>query len=125
MLIFGTLILDVIICMHMLHQLSCISVSIGFYIVLSFQSVVMLIDQQELSVMVFSTDETTNKVVVSAGVPQKGDKGKLDVSEWLSNALGPLKGRCGKGKGGLATGQVSILLTTHTVAEEIRNTFRS
>jgi len=65
-------------------------------------------DKQGLSVMVFSTDESTNKAVVCAGVPEKGDKGKLDVSEWLSNALGPLKGRCGKGKGGLATGQVSI-----------------
>ena len=58
--------------------------------------------------MVFSTDQSKNKAVVCAGVPEKGDKGKLDVSEWLSNALGPLKGRCGKGKGGLATGQVSI-----------------
>jgi hypothetical protein len=69
----------------------------------------MFADKQGLSVMVFSTDESTNKAVVCAGVPEKGDKGKLDVSEWLSNALGPLKGRCGKGKGGLATGQVSIL----------------
>jgi alanyl-tRNA synthetase len=68
----------------------------------------MFTDKQGLPVMVFSTDETTNKAVVCAGVPEKGDKGKLDVSEWLSNALGPLKGRCGKGKGGLATGQVSI-----------------
>jgi alanyl-tRNA synthetase len=68
----------------------------------------MFTDKQGLPVMVFSTDETTNKAVVCAGVPDKGDKGKLDVSEWLSNALGPLKGRCGKGKGGLATGQVSI-----------------
>lgn len=68
----------------------------------------MFADKQGLSVMVFSTDESTNKAVVCAGVPEKGDKGKLDVSEWLTNALGPLKGRCGKGKGGLATGQVSI-----------------
>lgn len=66
----------------------------------------LLVDQQELSVMVFSTDKTTNKAVVCAGVPEKAVKGKLDVSEWLSNALGPLKGRCGKGKSGLATGQV-------------------
>lgn len=58
--------------------------------------------------MVFSTDETTNKAVVCAGVPEKGDKGKqLEVTEWLTAALEPLKGRCGKGKGGLATGQVS------------------
>jgi alanyl-tRNA synthetase len=46
--------------------------------------------------------------VVCAGVPEKLDKGKgLEVSEWLTTALGPLKGRCGKGKAGLATGQVS------------------
>lgn len=69
--------------------------------------------------MVFSTDESTNKAVVCAGVPEKGDKGKLDVSEWLSNALGPLKGRCGKGKGGLATGQVSILSSDSKCPTEI------
>lgn len=60
--------------------------------------------------MVFSTDESTNKAVVCAGVPEKGNNSKeLDVSEWLTAALGPLKGRCGKGKGGLATGQVCFL----------------
>ena len=65
-------------------------------------------DAQGISAMVFSTDETTNKAVVCAGVPEMGDKGKhLEVSEWLTAALGPLKGRCGKGKGGLASGQVS------------------
>lgn len=74
----------------------------------------MFTDKQGLSVMVFSTDESTNKAVVCAGVPEKGDKGKLDVSEWLTNALGPLKGRCGKGKGGLATGQVSIYPMTNS-----------
>lgn len=58
--------------------------------------------------MVFSTDETTKKAVVCAGVPPKGNQGKqLEVSEWLTTALQPLKGRCGKGKGGLATGQVT------------------
>lgn len=57
--------------------------------------------------MVFSRDETTNKVVVCAGVPEKGGNAKqLEVSQWLEEALGPLNGRCGKGKGGLATGQV-------------------
>ncbi|CAN7131186.1 unnamed protein product [Brassica rapa subsp. narinosa] len=60
-----------------------------------------------MSIMVFSTDETTNKAVVCAGVPDKSDKFKqLDVTEWLTTALGPLKGRCGKGKSGLASGQV-------------------
>ncbi|KAK2642529.1 hypothetical protein Ddye_024292 [Dipteronia dyeriana] len=39
-------------------------------------------------------------------VPEKSDNSKqLDVSEWLTAALEPLKGRCGKGKGGLASGQ--------------------
>jgi len=60
-----------------------------------------------MSIMVFSTDESTNKAVVCAGVPEKSDQFKpLDVTEWLTTALGPLKGRCGKGKGGLASGQV-------------------
>lgn len=67
----------------------------------------MVIFGQGMPAMVFSTDETTNKAVVCAGVP--GDKGKqLEVSEWLTAAMGPLKGRGGKGKGGLATGQVSV-----------------
>ena len=74
----------------------------------------MVADEQGISVMVFSTDKSTNKAVVCAGVPEKGDKGKLDVTEWLTNALEPLKGRCGKGKGGLATGQVSIRLNSST-----------
>lgn len=40
-----------------------------------------------------------------AGVPDKSDKFKqLDVTEWLTAALGPLKGRCGKGRSGLASG---------------------
>jgi len=78
----------------------------------------MLAGKQGLSVMVFSTDESTNKAVICAGVPEKGDKGKLDVGEWLSNALGPLKGRCGKGKGGLATGQVSYWLITLIYAQK-------
>lgn len=69
----------------------------------------MMVDgRQGISAMVFSTDETTNKAVVCAGVPEKGGKSKvLEVTDWLTAALEPLKGRCGKGKGGLATGQVS------------------
>ncbi|XP_027355094.1 alanine--tRNA ligase isoform X1 [Abrus precatorius] len=84
----------------------CIShVDVGLDVAAVREAVTKVMDQKGLSVMVFSTDGSTNKAVVCAGVPEKGDKGKLDVSEWLSNALGPLKGRCGKGKGGLATGQ--------------------
>ncbi|KAK9275218.1 hypothetical protein L1049_022480 [Liquidambar formosana] len=70
------------------------------------EAVLKVREQKGISVMVFSTDETTNKAVVYAGVPEKGDSSKqLEVSEWLTAALGPLKGRCGKGKGGLAQGQ--------------------
>ncbi|KAK7264134.1 hypothetical protein RJT34_31738 [Clitoria ternatea] len=84
----------------------CIShVDVGLDVAAVREAVTKVMDQKGLSVMVFSTDGSTNKAVVCAGVPEKGDKGKLDVSEWLSNALGPLNGRCGKGKGGLATGQ--------------------
>jgi hypothetical protein len=71
-----------------------------------------LLFKQGLSVMVFSTDQSKNKAVVCAGVPEKGDKSEIDVSVWLSKALEPLKGRCGKGKGGVATGQVSNYSTT-------------
>ncbi|MBA0682792.1 hypothetical protein Goari_024485 [Gossypium aridum] len=70
------------------------------------EAVSKVIQQKGMPVMVFSIDETTNKAVVYAGVPEKSEQSKLlEVSEWLTNALGPLKGRCGKGKGGLATGQ--------------------
>ncbi|OIW08834.1 hypothetical protein TanjilG_16415 [Lupinus angustifolius] len=80
-------------------------VDVGLDVAAVREAVTKVMQQQGLSVMVFSTDESTNKAVVCAGVPEKGDGEKLDVSEWLSNALGPLKGKCGKGKGGLATGQ--------------------
>uniref|UniRef100_I1LPK4 Alanine--tRNA ligase n=1 Tax=Glycine max TaxID=3847 RepID=I1LPK4_SOYBN len=84
----------------------CIShVDVGLDVAAVREAVTKVMDQKGLSVMVFSTDESTNKAVVCAGVPEKGGQGKLDVADWLSNALGPLKGRCGKGKGGLATGQ--------------------
>ncbi|XWS39564.1 hypothetical protein CRYUN_Cryun18bG0066100 [Craigia yunnanensis] len=70
------------------------------------EAVSKVIQQKGMPVMVFSIDETTNKAVVYAGVPEKSEQSKLlEVSEWLTNALGPLKGRCGIGKGGLATGQ--------------------
>ncbi|KAK9683990.1 hypothetical protein RND81_10G179400 [Saponaria officinalis] len=70
------------------------------------EAVQKVIQQKGISVMVLSVDETANKAVVYAGVPDKGNTWKgLEVSEWLTTALGPLKGRCGKGKGGLAQGQ--------------------
>lgn len=64
---------------------------------------------QGMSIMFFSTEEVTNKVVVCAGVPGKSDQQKrLDAVEWLGTAMGPLNGRYGKrkGKDGLASGQV-------------------
>ncbi|XP_022743094.1 alanine--tRNA ligase-like isoform X2 [Durio zibethinus] len=70
------------------------------------EAVSKVIQQKGIPVMVFSIDETINKAIVYAGVPLKSEQSKLlEVSEWLTNALGPLKGRCGRGKGGLATGQ--------------------
>ncbi|VVA14736.1 PREDICTED: alanine--tRNA ligase [Prunus dulcis] len=83
----------------------CVShVDVGLDAAAVREAVVKVIEKKGMPAMVFSTDETTNKAVVCAGVP--GDKGnQLEVSEWLTASLGPLKGRCGKGKGGLATGQ--------------------
>ncbi|CAN8302991.1 unnamed protein product [Cochlearia groenlandica] len=70
------------------------------------EAVSKVMEKKGMSIMVFSTDETTNKAAVCAGVPDKSDQFKrLDVTEWLTTALGPLKGRCGKGKSGLASGQ--------------------
>lgn len=70
------------------------------------EAVLKVRQQKGISVMVFSTDESTNKAVVYAGVPEKEEKFKgLEVAEWLTVALGPLKGKCGKGKAGLAQGQ--------------------
>ncbi|KAL3591736.1 hypothetical protein D5086_010376 [Populus alba] len=85
----------------------CIShVDVGLDAAAVREAVLKVLERKGISAMVFSTDESTNKVVVCAGVPEKLDKGKgLEVSEWLTTALGPLKGRCGKGKAGLATGQ--------------------
>eukprot|EP00257_Ricinus_communis_P022363 XP_015582068.1 alanine--tRNA ligase [Ricinus communis] len=85
----------------------CISrVDVGLDAAAVREAVSKVLQKKGLSAMVFSIDETTNKVVVCAGVAEKGDKSKqLEVSEWLTAALKPLNGRCGKGKGGLATGQ--------------------
>lgn len=85
----------------------CVShVEVGLDAAAVREAVLKVIEQKGMPVMVFSTDETTNKAVVCAGVPEKSDQSKrLEVSEWLTAALQPLKGRCGKGKGGLASGQ--------------------
>ncbi|RVW65169.1 Alanine--tRNA ligase [Vitis vinifera] len=53
----------------------CIShVDVGLDTTAVREAVLKVIEQKGISVMIFSTDETTNKVVVYAGVPQKGDK---------------------------------------------------
>lgn len=61
---------------------------------------------QGMSIMVLSKDETTNKVVVCAGVPDKSDQ--LDAIEWLTIAMAPINGKCRKEKGkhGRVSGQV-------------------
>ncbi|XP_010500574.1 PREDICTED: alanine--tRNA ligase [Camelina sativa] len=82
------------------------------------EAVSKVMEKKGMSIMVFSTDEGTNKAVVCAGVPDKSDQFKqLDVAEWLTTALGPLKGRCGKGKGGLASGQGTDASQVHAALD--------
>ncbi|KAF5749898.1 alanine--tRNA ligase [Tripterygium wilfordii] len=66
------------------------------------EAVLKVLKQKGISVMVFSTDQDTNKVVACAGVPEGME---LDASEWLKEALEPLNGKGGRGKGGIASGQ--------------------
>ena len=60
---------------------------------------------QGLPIMVFSTDEASNKAVIYAGVPPDAPNG-FKVLDWLTPSIAPLKGRGGGGKNGLAQGQV-------------------
>ncbi|KAK2990010.1 hypothetical protein RJ640_004688 [Escallonia rubra] len=85
----------------------CVShVSVGSDTAAIREAVVKVMEQKGIAVMVFSKDETANKTLVCAGVPEKGDKSKqLKVLDWLKAALEPLKGKGGGGKGGLAQGQ--------------------
>ncbi|THG00651.1 hypothetical protein TEA_011320 [Camellia sinensis var. sinensis] len=87
----------------------CISrVNVGLDTTAMREAVVKVMDEKGIADMVFSTDETANKALVCAGVPEKGDKCKqLKVLEWLVAALKPLNGKGGGGKGGLAQGQGS------------------
>ncbi|KAM7495568.1 hypothetical protein LguiB_030177 [Lonicera macranthoides] len=87
----------------------CIShVSVGSDTTAIREAVVKVMEQKGMAAMVFSTDENANKTVVCAGVPEKGDKSKqLKVVDWLKKALGPVDGKGGGGKGGLAQGQGS------------------
>ncbi|KAF5933396.1 hypothetical protein HYC85_029567 [Camellia sinensis] len=77
-----------------------------------------------IAIMVFSTDETANKALVCAGVPEKGDKCKqLKMLEWLVAALKPLKEKGGGGKCGLAQGQVGnfLLVTNRKILKCLRS----
>ncbi|KAM3381587.1 alanine-tRNA ligase [Capsicum galapagoense] len=72
------------------------------------EAVVKVMEQKGMAVLVFSKDEAANKVLVCAGVPEKGDKcQQLNVKDWLNAALKPLGGKGGGGKGGLAQGQAT------------------
>ncbi|URD94289.1 DHHA1 domain [Musa troglodytarum] len=71
------------------------------------EAVLKVLELQGLAVMVFSTDETLNKAVVYAGVPNTGSKTGLAVLEWLNEVMKPLKGKGGGGKNGIAQGQGS------------------
>ncbi|KAF8082899.1 hypothetical protein N665_0802s0012 [Sinapis alba] len=85
-----------------------IQLDVGLDLVAVREAVYEVKENKGMSIMVFSTDVITNKVFVCAGVPDKQDQPKqLDSVEWLTTALCPLNGRCGKGKGkdGLASGQ--------------------
>ncbi|KAM3292954.1 hypothetical protein ACQJBY_036525 [Aegilops geniculata] len=59
-----------------------------------------------LPIMVFSTDEASNKAVIYAGVPPDAPNG-FKVLDWLTPSIAPLKGKGGGGKNGLAQGQGS------------------
>lgn len=61
---------------------------------------------QDLPIMLFSTDEATNKAVIYAGVPPSAAN-SLKVLDWLTPSIAPLKGKGGGGKNGIAQGQVS------------------
>uniref|UniRef100_A0A0D9XI82 Alanine--tRNA ligase n=1 Tax=Leersia perrieri TaxID=77586 RepID=A0A0D9XI82_9ORYZ len=62
--------------------------------------------EKDLPIILFSTDEATNKAIVYAGVPpSSGDS--LKVLDWLTPSIAPLKGKGGGGKNGVAQGQGS------------------
>ncbi|XAR54282.1 Alanine--tRNA ligase [Bertholletia excelsa] len=84
----------------------CISrINVGIDTTALREAVVKVMEQKEMPVMVFSTDETASSALVCAGVPEKFKQ--IKVLEWLVEALKPLKGKGGGGTGGLAQGQGS------------------
>ncbi|XP_062201662.1 alanine--tRNA ligase-like [Phragmites australis] len=70
------------------------------------EAVIKVMDQKGLPIMLFSTDETSNKAVIYAGVPPNTPSG-FKVLDWLTPSIAPLKGRGGGGKNGVAQGQGS------------------
>ncbi|VAI11849.1 unnamed protein product [Triticum turgidum subsp. durum] len=71
------------------------------------EAVVKAMDRfKGLPIMVFSTDEASNKAVIYAGVPADAPNG-FKVLDWLTPSIAPLKGKGGGGKNGLAQGQGS------------------
>ncbi|KAK8943427.1 Alanine--tRNA ligase [Platanthera guangdongensis] len=80
-------------------------VSVGLDTTAVREAVLRIMDQKGLAVMVLSSDETLNKAVVCAGVPNTKSMNGLHVLDWLTAAMGPLNGRGGGGKNGIAQGQ--------------------
>ncbi|CAN6882712.1 unnamed protein product, partial [Brassica oleracea] len=76
-------------------KIAQLQLDVGFDAAAVRGAVSKVMQKKGMSVMVFSTDESTNKAVFK----------QLDVTEWLTIALSPIKGKCGKGKSGLASGQ--------------------
>ncbi|XBI37365.1 hypothetical protein VPH35_122701 [Triticum aestivum] len=70
------------------------------------EAVVKAMNRSSLLMMVFSTDEASNKAAIYAGVPPNTPNG-FNVLDWLTSSIAPLKGRGGGGKNGLAQGQGS------------------
>uniref|UniRef100_A0A0E0EWA1 Alanine--tRNA ligase n=1 Tax=Oryza meridionalis TaxID=40149 RepID=A0A0E0EWA1_9ORYZ len=68
------------------------------------EAVIKVKDQKDLPIMLFSTDEATNKAVIYAGVPPSAAN-SLKVLDWLTPSIAPLKGKGGGGKNGIAQGQ--------------------
>nr|GMD53642.1 alanine--tRNA ligase-like [Ipomoea batatas] len=85
-------------------------VSVGLDTYAVREAVVKVMEQKGMPVLIFSTDEAANKVLVCAGVPEQSDSCRqLNVKDWLNAALKPLGGKGGGGKGGLAQGQATGL----------------
>ncbi|CAO2200522.1 unnamed protein product [Urochloa humidicola] len=70
------------------------------------EAVIKVMDQKGLPIMLFSSDEASNKAVIYAGVPPNTPSG-FKVLDWLTPSIAPLKGKGGGGKNGVAQGQGS------------------